>query len=191
MYNYGLKSRIIMAGAEGSKAMLLENKVAVIYGAGGPIGGAVASAFAREGARVFLAGRTMAKLDRVAGAISSLGGLAEAAVVDALDQRAVDGFVDSVVERAGYLDISFNLISYADVQEPLTEISVEDFLQPITNAMRSHFLTTQAAVRHMLLRGSGVILAFGGSGPQTVPGLGGLKLPWMLSKVCGGNGRSS
>ncbi len=65
--------------------MLLENKVAVIYGAGGPIGAAVASAFAREGARVFLAGRTKAKLDRVAGAIRSQGGLAEAAVVDALE----------------------------------------------------------------------------------------------------------
>ena len=169
--------------------MLLENKVAVIYGAGGPIGGAVASAFAREGARVFLAGRTKAKLDRVASEIRAQGGLAEAAVVDALDQRAVDEFVDGVVRQAGYLDISFNLISYGDVQQPLTEISVEDFLQPITNAMRSHFLTTRAAVRHMLRRGSGVILAFGGSGPQTLPGLGGSKLPWTPSKVCGGNGR--
>jgi len=144
--------------------MLLENKVAVIYGAGGPIGGAVARAFAREGARVFLAGRTLAKLDTVANEIRSTGGSASAIVVDALD------------EQAGSIDISFNLISYGDVQQPLTIISVEDFLQPITNAMRTHFLTTRAATRHMIRRGSGVILAFGGSGPHTLAGLGGFKI---------------
>src|SRR6266571_2744968 len=104
--------------------MLLENKVAVIYGAGGPIGGAVARAFAREGAAVFLAGRTRAKLDAVADEIRSHGGAAETAIVDALDERAVDAFVDGVVDQAGHLDISFNLISYGDVQQPLTEISV-------------------------------------------------------------------
>jgi NAD(P)-dependent dehydrogenase (short-subunit alcohol dehydrogenase family) len=81
-----------------------------------------------------------------------------------------------VVERAGHIDISFNLISYGDVQQPLLEISLDDFLQPIINAMRSHFLTARAAARHMVKRGSGVILAFGGDGPQTLPGLGGFKV---------------
>jgi 3-oxoacyl-[acyl-carrier protein] reductase len=156
--------------------MLLENKVAVIYGAGGSIGGAVARAFAREGARVFLAGRTKAKLDKVAGDIRNHGGAADTAVVDALDQRAVDQYVDALVEQAGSVDISFNLISYGDVQKPLNEISVEDFLQPITTAMRTQFLTTRAAARHMARRGSGVILHFGGGGPQTMPGLGGFKV---------------
>jgi NAD(P)-dependent dehydrogenase (short-subunit alcohol dehydrogenase family) len=156
--------------------MLLENKVAVIYGAGGPIGGAVARAFAREGARVFLAGRTQSKLDRVAEAIRSQGGVADTAIVDALDERAVDAFVDALVAQAGYIDISFNLISLGDVQKPLAEISVEDFLQPIQNAMRTQFLTTRAAARRMVTRGTGVILHFGGGGPQTLPGLGGFKI---------------
>src|SRR5438067_10065201 len=156
--------------------MLLENKIAVIYGAGGPIGGAAARAFAREGARVFLAGRTLAKLDTVANEIRSTGGSASTIVVDALDEQAVDSCVDAMVEQAGSIDISFNLISYGDVQQPLMMLSVEDFLQPITNAMRTHFLTTRAAARHMIRRGSGVILAFGGSGPHTHPGLGGFKI---------------
>ncbi len=156
--------------------MLLEHKVAVIYGAGGPIGGGVARAFAREGARVFLAGRTTVNLDAVADAIRSNGGVADTAVVDALDEAAVDAFINAVIAQAGYLDISFNLISYGDVQEPLMEITVEDFLQPITTAMRTQFLTTRAAARHMIPRGSGVILHFGGGGPQTVPGLGGFKV---------------
>jgi 3-oxoacyl-[acyl-carrier protein] reductase len=156
--------------------MLLENKNAIIYGAGGAIGGAVARAFARQGARVFLAGRTQAKLDRVAGEIRSHGGVADTAVVDALDEQAVDKVVDAVAAQAGSIDISFNLVSYGDVQEPLAEIAVEDFLRPITNAMRTQFLTTRAAARHMVKRGTGVILYFGGGGPQTLPGLGGFKV---------------
>jgi NAD(P)-dependent dehydrogenase (short-subunit alcohol dehydrogenase family) len=155
--------------------MLLEKKVAVIYG-GGPISGAVASAFSREGARVFLAGRSGTKLEAIAHEIRSRGGVVDTAVVDVLDQRAVDQFADKVVERAGAIDISFNLISLGDVQRPLNEISVEDFLQPILTAMRSHFLTTRAAARHMIARRSGIILAFGGGGPQTPPGLGGFKI---------------
>jgi len=156
--------------------MLLENKVAVIYGAGGSIGGAVARSFAEEGAMVFLAGRTKAKLEEAAEEIRSNGGAVETKALDALDQRAVDHFVDEVVEQAGGVDISFNVIGYGDVQEPLLEIPVEDFLQPITNAMRTQFLTTRAAARHMVRRGSGVILHFGGGGPQTQPGLGGFKI---------------
>jgi 3-oxoacyl-[acyl-carrier protein] reductase len=156
--------------------MLLENKVAVIYGAGGPIGGAVARAFAREGARVFLAGRTKAKLDKVAEEIRSSGGSVETAIVDALNEQAVHQYVDEVVAQAGHIDISFNVIGYGDVQESLLEISVEDFLQPITNAMQTQFLTTRAAARHMVKFGSGVVLHFGGGGPQTQPGLGGFKI---------------
>lgn len=156
--------------------MLLENKVAVIYGAGGSIGGAVARAFAGEGARVFLAGRTRAKLDKLSNEIRSNGGSAETAVVDALNEQAVDPFVEYVVEQAGHIDISFNLIGYQDIQKPLLEITVEDFLQPILIAMCAQFLTTRAAARHMIKSGSGVILYFGGGGPQTQPGLAGFKI---------------
>lgn len=155
--------------------MLLTNKNAVVYG-GGAVGGAVARAFAREGAKVFLAGRTKAKLDTVANEIRRSGGAVDTAIVDALDERAVDEFVDAVVGQAGSLDISFNVIGYGDIQQPLTEISVEDFLQPILTATRTQFLTTRAAARHMVNQGSGVILHFGGGGPQTLPGLGGFKV---------------
>jgi NADP-dependent 3-hydroxy acid dehydrogenase YdfG len=99
--------------------MLLEHKVAAIYGAGGAIGGAVARAFAREGARVFLAGRTSARLDAVAAQIRSIGGVADTAVVDALDEQAVDAFVDAAAREAGSIDISLNAIGYGDVQMPL------------------------------------------------------------------------
>jgi 3-oxoacyl-[acyl-carrier protein] reductase len=145
--------------------MLLEGKNAVIYGGGGKVGGAVARAFAREGARVFLAGRTLKSLEEVAQEIRSAGGVAETAQVDALDEQSVNSYVDAVAEKAGSIDISFNLISYGDVQgTPLTEMTLEDFERPVVNAVRTQFLTARAAARHMISQGSGVILTFGGRG---------------------------
>lgn len=145
--------------------MLLENKNAVIYGGGGAIGGAVASAFAREGAKVFLAGRTLEGLEEVAEGIRSAGGLVETARVDALDETAVDEHADAVAEKAGGIDILFNVISYGDVQgTPLAEMTLEDFERPVVAAVRTQFLTSRAAARHMVGRGSGVILTFGGAG---------------------------
>jgi 3-oxoacyl-[acyl-carrier protein] reductase len=147
--------------------MLLEGKNAVIYGGGGSIGSAVARAFAREGARVFLAGRTQAKLDNVAEEIRSAGGVVETAQVDALDEQTVNRFVDAVAEKAGSIDISFNLISYEDVQgTPLVEMELEDFDRPVITAVRAQFLTSRAAARHMIKHGSGVILTFGGAGSR-------------------------
>jgi 3-oxoacyl-[acyl-carrier protein] reductase len=145
--------------------MLLEGKSAVIYGGGGKVGGAVARAFAREGAMVFLAGRTLESLEEVAREVRSAGGVAETARVDALDERAVDEHADAVAERAGGIDVSFNLISYGDIQgTPLVEMAPEDFERPVVNAVRTQFLTSRAAARHMIRQGSGVILTFGGAG---------------------------
>jgi 3-oxoacyl-[acyl-carrier protein] reductase len=142
--------------------VLLEGKNAVIYGGGGSIGGAVARAFAREGATVFLAGRTLEKLEAVAADVRAAGGEAEVAVVDALDERSVDEHAAAI----GPIDISFNLISIGDVQgTPLIEMDVDDFMAPVVNAVRSTFLTARAAGRAMVRQGTGVMLIFGGSGP--------------------------
>ena len=145
--------------------MLLKNKDAVIYGGGGSVGGAVAFAFAREGANVYLAGRTLESLEEVAKQIRSAGGAAETAQVDALDEQAVDEHADAVAASAGGIDISFNLISVGDVQgTPLAEMPLEDFERPVMTAVRTQFLTARAAARHMISQGSGVILFFGGYG---------------------------
>ena len=150
--------------------MLLDNKRAVIYGGGGSIGGAVARAFAREGARVFLAGRTRATLEEVADAVRTAGGAAETAEVDALDEEAVDRHADSVAAEAGGIDISFNLITHPHTHgTPLAKMAVDDFMAPLETAARTTFLTARAAARHMIPRRSGVILAFGGPGDRSGP----------------------
>ncbi|MYZ33790.1 MULTISPECIES: SDR family oxidoreductase [unclassified Streptomyces] len=161
--------------------MLLKDKTAVIYGGSGAIGSAVARTFAREGARVFLAARTPAPLERVASEIGDEGGAVEAAVVDALDEQAVDAHAADVAARAGGIDISFNLISHNDVQgTPLAEMPFADFQQPVMTALRTNFLTARAAARHMIPRRSGVILMFGGYGDPTPEwNLGGLQVAFQ------------
>lgn len=139
--------------------MLLKNKNAVIYGAGGSIGGAIARAFASEGAKVFLGGRTQAPLDTVAKAITNAAGIAETAIVDALDEKAVDTYIDGIVKKTGSLDISFNAIGLEDVQgTPLVDMSLEDFVRPLVISMRTQLITAKAAARYMIKQGSGVIL---------------------------------
>jgi len=155
--------------------VLLENKNAVVYGGGGSIGSAVARAFAREGARVLLAGRTPASLDDVASEISAVGGQVETAEVDVLDEKAVDEHADAAAERVGGIDVSFNAISHGDVHgQALVDMTFDDFSRPIVTAMRAQFLTARAAARHMIQRRSGVILAITATTARlTIPNVGG------------------
>jgi NAD(P)-dependent dehydrogenase (short-subunit alcohol dehydrogenase family) len=154
---------------------LLHNKSTIIYGAGGGIGSGVALEFARQGARLFLAGRTREPLERVADQVTSLGAGAEVAVVDALDEEAVERHADGVVAAAGGIDVSINLISRGDVQgTPLIEMSCEDLMAPVVAGLRTNFLTARAAARRMVRQGSGVILTVtSGSSRGAHPLMGG------------------
>ncbi|MER7761653.1 SDR family oxidoreductase [Streptomyces sp. NPDC097619] len=141
--------------------MLLQDKNAVIYGAGGAIGSAVARAFAAEGAHVHLAGRTREPLDQVATDIRARGGTAEVAVLDVMDEAAVDKHVRAVAERDGRLDVSINLIAHDDVHGvPLVEISAAEFARPVEIAVMANFHTMRAAARRMAEQGSGVVISF-------------------------------
>lgn len=144
--------------------MRLAGKNAVVYGAAGSMGGAVARAFASEGAVVFLTGRTIVTLDAVADEITSAGGRAETAVVDALDHQAVERHADAVLAKAGGIDISFNAIKIDAVQGvPLVDLSVDDFLAPIAKAAQTQFVTATLAARRMTAQGSGAIVMLSSS----------------------------
>ncbi len=146
--------------------MMLKDKVAMIYGAGGDVGGAVARAFAREGAKLFLSGRNLRKVEMVAADVIGRGGVAEAAQVDALDEQAVEKYVGGVAAKAGAIDISFSAIGISNAlpqKAPLLELSAEQFALPITTYTRAHFLTARIAARRMVARRSGVILTITGT----------------------------
>jgi 3-oxoacyl-[acyl-carrier protein] reductase len=158
--------------------MLLDDKIAVVHGAAGAVGGAVARAFAREGARVVLAGRTLARLDKVAAEIRAAGGVADTARVDALDREAVDALVEETVARLGRIEVSFNAVTYGDIQgTPLVDLPTERLTRPTANAVAVQHLTTRAAARAMVGQGSGVILTVVGYGTPT-PNIGSTMISW-------------
>jgi 3-oxoacyl-[acyl-carrier protein] reductase len=151
---------------------MLAGKNAVIYGGGGAIGGAAARAFAREGARVFLAGRTRAKLDAVARSIVQSGGRAEIADLDALDEPAVEAHADAVAATAGGIDIALNAVGIHHLQGvPFAELALADFAHPVAAYTRTHFITAKAVARHMAARRAGVILLMSTPGAY-LPGTG-------------------
>lgn len=139
--------------------MLLRDKCAVIYGAGGALGAAVSRTFAGEGARVFLAGRTVTRLEAVAEQIRADGGVAESIELDALDACAVEQHAAAVVEAAGRLDISINLIGVDHIQgRALLEMAPDEFTLGLEERVRTHVITARAAARHMTRQRTGVIL---------------------------------
>ena len=171
--------------------MELKSKVAIIYGAGGAIGSSVAKAFAHNGARVFVTGRTAAKVDAVARDIIAAGGSAEAAVVDALDEAAVERHVEGVLAKAGRLDITFNAISLPQqgIQGiPLAALPLEQFLKPLEVYARSHFITARAAARRMCERGGGVIIMNTPEPPKLgIPLMGGMSSAWAAMEALSRN----
>jgi NAD(P)-dependent dehydrogenase (short-subunit alcohol dehydrogenase family) len=154
---------------------LLDGKVAIIYGAAGGVGTAVAKAFAREGASVFLAGRTEDSLKPLAQEISSTGGVADVSKVDALSPESVAAHLNRVVAKAGKLDISFNLMgTNVAMGSKLTELSDQRFADAAFSRVRSYFITMTAAARIMEKQGSGIILGLTAPNAQLPrPNMGG------------------
>ncbi|MFG3166261.1 SDR family NAD(P)-dependent oxidoreductase [Streptomyces sp. NPDC048200] len=151
--------------------LLLADKNAVIHGGGGAIGGAVARVFAREGARVFIAGRTQGKLDTVARDIAAAGGRVETAQVDVFDEAAVEKHAESVAATAGSIDIALNAVSVLHDQGTLlADLSVEEFMRPVDGFLRALFITSKAVARHMGGERPGVILTLSEPGSKLAAG---------------------
>jgi len=147
--------------------MLLENKVAVIHGGGGSIGAAAARVFAREGARLFLAGRSLPRLEAAASAARAEGGDVSVAVVDAMDQAAVDRHADDVVAEAGRIDVALNAVGFDHVQGlPIGDTSLDDYLHPVVGYLQTNFVTAKAVARHMIAQRGGVILTISTPGAR-------------------------
>ncbi|HEX3711539.1 MAG TPA: SDR family oxidoreductase [Trebonia sp.] len=163
---------------------LLQDKTAIVYGAAGPVGAAVAGAFAGAGARVALAGRTLRPLAEVAERIRDAGGHAEAAVVDVLDAPAVRAHAAGVAAASGRIDIAFNATGNDDRQgTPLLDMEFADFARPVSKVIATHFTIATVTARYMTERG-GVILALGG-GREAIPSLGGSHVAWSaLAGLC-------
>ena len=145
-----------------SSSPILKDKNAIVFGAGGSIGAAVAKEFAAEGAEVFLAGRTKSKVEEVAKEITADGGRAHAAVIDAMDDVAVNEYIDDIAKRSGSIDIVFNAVGVPAKEygngKSAVDLAIEEFMLPVTTVLKSQFITARAAARHMVQQHSGVII---------------------------------
>jgi NAD(P)-dependent dehydrogenase (short-subunit alcohol dehydrogenase family) len=165
--------------------MLLETKTAIVYGASGAIGSAVARAYALAGARVHLVGRTSTPLEAVADTIRDAGGVAHASALDVLDQVAVQRHANEIVEAEGGIEVCFNATSNDDIQgTTFLHLPFEEFMQPVIKALTAHHAITTAIAPHMARRGHGVILVMAG-GREAIPRLGGSHVAWSaLAGLC-------
>ncbi len=163
----------------GSGQSLLQGKVAVIFGAGRGIGRQVACVFSREGATVFLSGRHLTSVESIAREIRASKGKAEAAEVDALNETAVNSYLESVINQTGKIDVIFNAMglkpSEFDSGKSALEISYEKFMLYMNTYTASCFLTAGAAARRMLTRRSGVVIFLTGTPSKgVVPNVAGV-----------------
>lgn len=145
-----------------TQASLLAEKRAVIFGAGGAVGTAVAKELAAQGATLFLSGRRLATVEPVAADIRAAGGTAQAAEVDATNEPVVSAYLDGVAREAGRIDVLVNLMghppqAYGNGTGAL-ELPLEQFALPLTTLVASQFITARAGARQMVERRSGVIL---------------------------------
>jgi NAD(P)-dependent dehydrogenase (short-subunit alcohol dehydrogenase family) len=154
---------------------ILRGKHAVIFGAGGSIGAAVAKEFAAEGAEVFLSGRAKASVEAVAKQIEAKGGQAHAAATDTLNDTVVSQYVEGVVKQTGKIDIILDaagpLAKEYGNGKVAVDLPIDQFMVPLETMVKLRFITARAAARHMLKQRSGVIIFVTGSPARPhVPG---------------------
>lgn len=159
---------------------MLEARTAVVHGAAGSVGRAVARAFADKGARVHLTGRTLASLHGLAEELTASGGRVSASALDVTDAAATTEHARSVKESDGRIDIAFTAVTYDEVQgTALHDIPVGDVEQTLLTTTRAHLHTVRAVAPYMIEQRDGVIQTMVGYGPPH-PLMGSTALAWQL-----------
>lgn len=140
--------------------MRLENRIALITGAGRGIGRAIAEHYGREGARVAVADLTLESAGDTVDAIERAGGTAMALAMDVTDEHAVDRGVAAIVDKWGGLDIA---LANAGIQhiDPVHKLAFADWSRVMSVHLDGAFLVTRAALKQMYAGGGGTMLYMG------------------------------
>ncbi len=158
--------------------MRLENRIALITGAGRGIGRAIAERYGREGAFVAVADLDLAGAEDAVAAIESAGGTAMALAMDVTDEKAVEEGVKAIVDKWGGLDIA---IANAGIQhiDPIHKLAYADWRKVLDVHLNGAFLVTRAALNQMYKNGSGCMLFMGSVHSMTASPL---KSPYVTAK---------
>ncbi len=142
----------------------LQDKVAIVTGAGRGIGEAIAIRFAAEGARVVLAARTASELETVASRIKSAGGAAVVVPTDVVDAIQIARLVDTTITRFGVIDILAHAAGVYGPIGPSWEVDAQKWLASVNVNLFGTFLICQAVIPHMIRARAGNIIMFSGGG---------------------------
>jgi NAD(P)-dependent dehydrogenase (short-subunit alcohol dehydrogenase family) len=150
----------------------LEGKVAIVTGAGQGIGAAIAVSYAREGAKVIVTGRTLSKLEEVAGGIKDAGGTCLPLEALAGNKANAEMTVARAIADWGRVDILVNnahtFTDYLPVEDPKME---ENCMIDFQSAFFGSLQLMQLCHPHMVKQGGGSIINMGSSyGPRSEPG---------------------
>jgi len=164
----------------------MKNKVAVVFAANGAIASEVAKAYAENEAEVFASGRNLKSIEELAVTLRTKGATVHAHQVDAMDEEAIDEYLQTVFAKAGKVDVVFNGIGLraADLQfgTPSTELPYHLFMKALDVSLGSQFLTARIAARHMMQASKpGTIIMLSAS-------LSRIKTPFMagITAACAG-----
>lgn len=136
----------------------LEGKVAIVTGASSGIGRATAKLFAREGARLVVAGRRQPALDALVAEIGEAGGEAVAMPGDVKDEAHARDLVDRAVKSFGGLDIAFNNAGTMGDAGPIADASLGGWHDVLDTNLTSAFLAARYQTKAMTARGGGSII---------------------------------
>jgi NAD(P)-dependent dehydrogenase (short-subunit alcohol dehydrogenase family) len=136
----------------------IDNKVAIITGSGGGIGGAIALRYAREGAKLALADVVAETATSRASEINAMGGDAFAIATDVTNKDSVRHMIHTTLQRWGRIDILVNVAGGAD-RKPVVEMTETDWDHIVNMNLKSVFLCCQAVIPAMLKQKSGKIVS--------------------------------
>ena len=149
--------------------MRLENRVALITGGGRGIGRAIALAYAKEGAKLVLAARTVDELEGTAEEVRGLGAVALVYQADVTNQTEVEGLVQQTLEEYSTVDILVNSAGMAGPIGALQDNDVSDWIRTIQVNLIGTYLCCRSVLPIMLKQNRGKIINLSGSGSTSAP----------------------
>lgn len=145
--------------------MDLRDRTAIVTGSGSGIGRALATAFAREGARVVCCARRKERLDETVRMIKADAGEALAVAADVTDRAQVQRMVQTALERFGSVDVLFNNAGSFQSIAGVHEVDPEVWWEDVTVNLLGCMLTTREILPHMMERDEGIIINMDGGRP--------------------------
>ncbi len=165
--------------------MRLQGKVAIITGGGKGIGKAIALAFAREGASVVIASRTVSALEQTCKEITGQGGKAAYVPTDVSDEKQAQRLVEETIRQFGQVDILVNNSGVSGPTSRVVDMDLSQWNETLAVDLTGSMLCAREVLKHMIKRKAGAIINIVSEGGRSADGRSGypLRAAYCCSKM--------